>query len=70
MVLKKGNVFTPGPLPLSPNSAGEANDVQPAGGSKKEVNHPDTPSVAETLDSPPNLKEHSRNQRKSHAYSS
>jgi hypothetical protein len=53
IALKKGNIFTPTALPLSPNSAGEANDVQPASPSNKEAKHPGTFSVVGTLDSPP-----------------
>ena len=52
--IRKGNIFTPVPLPLSPDSVGEINDVKAVTQSRKKAGHPGNSSESGALDSPPN----------------
>jgi hypothetical protein len=49
--IRKGNIFTPVPLPLSPNSAGEINDAKALSPSQKKANRPN--GLASPPNSPP-----------------
>lgn len=50
--ITKGNIFTPVPLPLSPNSAGEINDAKALSASLKKANRPNSFVKAAGLASP------------------